>query len=117
MLKKILYADRLFLTHSFIMALSLDLTASSLRAFQVCASKGSILTAFELVTGPKQLMGTKGRTLRFLQPFCVYCDLAKLYMYLFNTGEVGKRPEYSSADPLYCPWISCKNFGVRMGMM
>ena len=56
------------------------------------------------------------RTFKFLQPFWVYWDLAKLYMYLFSTGEVGNRPKESLLPQIF-PWISCKNFGVKIGIM
>ena len=62
--------------------LILGTNLSSFRGTQEEFNNGSILTAFDVRTSRKTSGGMTGLTFKFLQPACVYCVLANVYMYL-----------------------------------
>ena len=68
--------------YSFNSPLTLGTNLSSFKGTHDEFSNGSIFTAFDVRTSRKTSGGITGRTLTFLQPACVYCVRANVYMYL-----------------------------------
>ena len=82
-----LAATRFRLTHSFSIPSSLRVTRSSLSGTQLEFKRGSNLTALDNRIGLKTGSGITGLTFKFLLPACVYCVLARVYIYLeINDG-------------------------------